>query len=69
MLQLLLGSATISAAAWVLHLAITAFWTTVIILLLKAFLVVMVTPTPETSWELLAVDPDVAKTLAVVILC
>jgi len=29
----------------------------------------MVTPTPETSWRLLVMDPDVTKALAVVALC
>jgi hypothetical protein len=39
------------------------------IVLLNAFLVGMATLALETSWGLLAVDPDVAEPLAVVAVC
>jgi hypothetical protein len=38
----------------------------VFVVFLRALQVVMATPAPKTSWELLTVNPPVAKALAVV---
>jgi hypothetical protein len=65
-LELLPDAATTSVAGLVVCLAVTAFRKAVSILLLGAFSVQWPPPTPEASRGLLAVDPDVAKALAVV---
>jgi hypothetical protein len=49
------------------HAAAT-LWGILFILLFLELREAVATPTPETFWELLAVDPDLAKTLIAVIL-
>jgi hypothetical protein len=69
MMQLLLLDATApSVVAGMLRLTVAALQWAGTVIILRAFLVTMANPAPEASWGLLAVDPDVAKPLAVVAL-
>jgi hypothetical protein len=66
-LPLLLGANSLSVVTSMLRLTVAAFQNGGTIVL-REFLVPMVTSAPKTSWELLAVDPDVPEPLAVVAL-
>jgi hypothetical protein len=51
------------------QLAVTASWSGGSVILLRALLVEVAAPAPQTTWRLLTVCPDVAELLAVVALC
>jgi ABC-type multidrug transport system permease subunit len=67
-LELLFGTIKPYAVAGMLQLTVAALQNADTIVFLRAFLVVMATPMPQTSW-LLAVDPDAAEALVIVAMC
>jgi hypothetical protein len=69
LLELVCGTTTFSLAAGMLQFTVAGLWNAGTNVLHRTFLVVMAIPTPESSWGLLAVDPDVAEMLAVVAPC
>jgi hypothetical protein len=58
-----------SAAVGILPLAVAELRFVCCVVPLQSLSIPIVTSAPETSCGLLAVDPDVAKTLAVLALC